>query len=197
MNKLLLLFGICVVAASCSTSKFDYQTAYRFKYQQQQEEEQHIYPQEPRYIPGQRRTGVPQEPALPAGRQDQGSQLQASLKPVAQISQSMPADNTLAGEEVSKSITPISKENFDAFSKTEKKAVRQQVKQDFKTLKKEYKKAENDAANQDIVFNKKMFIGVVIFAAGVLVAILASGPVGAIGIIVGIGLIAWGFIEQA
>ena len=73
------------------------------------------------------------------------------------------------------------------------------MKEEFKTLRTEVKKAKKEAEQNDITFNQKMYIGLVVLGAGILIAILASGAgaLGAVTIIVGIGLIAWGFIEQA
>jgi len=68
-------------------------------------------------------------------------------------------------------------------SKKELKAAKKELKRDLKHQNKK-------------ISNQKIWIGVVIGVAGILVSILASGSVGAIAIIVGIGFIAWGLIEQ-
>jgi hypothetical protein len=124
-------------------------------------------------------------------------QLEVNLKPVARGTHTAAADPGIINQDVNSHAAPITKESFDALSKTEKRTMRRQAKEDLKTLKMQVKKAKKEAAAKDVYFNKKMYIGLVIFAAGILIAILAHGPIGAIGIIVGIGLIAWGFIEQA
>lgn len=189
MNKLWLTLGICLILCSCSTSKFDYQTAYRFKYQQEQQERQHTGEQQ-----DQVQVLGPSLAEASDGTQEQvPEQLEVSLKPAAKVATSAYADQVVMDQ----GVAPMTKESFDALSKTEKRVIRQQAKEDLKSLKMQVKKAKQEAATKDVVFNKKMYIGLVIFAAGLLVAILASGPIGAIGIIVGIGLIAWGFIEQA
>ena len=72
----------------------------------------------------------------------------------------------------------------------EKKELHKVQKQLKKDLRREVKKEARQIKNQ------KIWIGVVIGVAGLLISILASGSIGAIAIIVGIGFIAWGLIEQ-
>jgi hypothetical protein len=74
--------------------------------------------------------------------------------------------------------------------KEEKRAQREVKKELLKEIK-EVKKADATKA-----MNQKIFIGIVIAGAGIVIAILASGGLGAVAIIVGVGLIAWGIIEQ-
>jgi 23S rRNA A1618 N6-methylase RlmF len=74
--------------------------------------------------------------------------------------------------------------------KEEKRAHKEVKKQLVKEIK-EVKKAKDSEA-----MNRKVYIGIIIAAAGIVIAILASGGVGAVAIIVGVGLIAWGLIEQ-
>ena len=123
----------------------------------------------------------------------------ASLKPVSETSNILPSDKALKemGKSNSKS-SLVTMESYQNASKAEQKAIRQQVKQEYKELKKQVKQAKKakEDATQDIAFNRKMMIGAIVLGAGILVAILASGAVGAVTIIVGIGLIAWGMIEQ-
>ena len=176
MKYLFFLLGGCLLISSCATSKFDYQTAYKFSYINQQ------------------------TPTLTADEQMQKlamvDQLTVSTKPVkSPVQVGLPDKIVIQSNAVASASNLM--ETYENASKAEKRVLRKQVKEDYKTLRKEYQKAKKEAAAKDIVFNKKMYIGLIVFAAGLLVAILASGPVGAIGIIVGIGLIAWGFIEQA
>ncbi|MEM7106912.1 MAG: DUF308 domain-containing protein [Bacteroidota bacterium] len=63
-----------------------------------------------------------------------------------------------------------------------------QVKKDIKALKKAKKNNSLD--------NKKVYAGIIIALAGIVVAILASGALGGLAIIVGVALIAWGLIEE-
>ena len=77
--------------------------------------------------------------------------------------------------------------------KEEKRAHKEVKKQLVKELK-EIKKVNDTEATK--AMNQKIFIGIVIAAAGIIIAILASGGLGAVAIIVGVGLIAWGIIEQ-
>ena len=169
MKHLLFLIGACLLISSCSTSKFDYQTAYKFSYRQYQQPQQ-------------------QEPVV--------EQLLVSRKLHSEATPVKLPDQILIQPEVKNSTANLF-ETYQNASKEEKRAIRKLVKQDYKTLRKEYKKAKKDSPNKEIVFNSKMYIGLVIFAAGLLIAILASGSFGAVTMIVGIGLLAWGFIEQA
>lgn len=162
----MLVLGICLLVWSCSTSKFDFNTAYKFS-------------------KIDRRVTPTLQSVNPV----------ASLKPTASTNETIPSDASLKTMVTEK--LPTISEQYKSASKSEKKAIRKQVKEEFKLLRQEVKKAKKEAAAKDVVFNKKMYIGVIILGAGILVAILASGPVGAVGIIVGIGLVAWGFIEQA
>ncbi len=165
-NVFLIVGGIFFVTA-CSTSKFDYNTAYKFSHYKYQKSEL-----------------APLEPL-------------ASLQPVQSIGSHMPSDKAIKALASSSETTTAFMKHYKQASKQEKKAIRQQVKEDYKSLRKEVKQARKDLATQDIHFNQKMYIGLVVLGAGILVAILASGAVGAVAIIVGIGLIAWGFIEQS
>ena len=165
-NVLLIVGGIFIVAA-CSTSKFDYNTAYKFSHYKYQKSEL-----------------APVEPL-------------ASIGPVHSIGSHMPSDKAIKALASSSGATTAFMEHYKNASKQEKKAIRQQVKEQYKSLRKEVKEAKKEAATKDVHFNKKMYIGLVVFGAGIIIAILASGAFGAVAIIVGIGLIAWGFIEQA
>ena len=175
MHNRFYIFAVCLFICSCSFSKFDYNTAYQFsQYNYQQKDLQ-------------------QKPT-------KDIHVLASLKPVVAPTVTMPTDQGL--QQISKPVTSSTasfKVYYENASKAEKKAIRKQVKEDYKTLRKEQQKAKKEAAAKDVVFNKKMYIGLVVFGAGLLIAILVSGggALGAVGMIVGIGLIAWGFIEQA
>jgi len=69
-------------------------------------------------------------------------------------------------------------------------------KKELKAAKKEFKKElKKDLKNRQVT-NQKIWIGIVVAVAGILVSILASGSIGAVAIIVGIGFIVWGLIEQ-
>lgn len=178
MKYLFFLLGAGLLTSSCTTSKFDYHTAYRFSYTNQQES------------------------AQPATQQKQKlvmvDQLLASTKPVSSSVQvGLPDKIDIQPNKVANTSNLM--ETYENASKAEKRAIRKQVKEDYKTLRKEYQQTKKEAAAKDVAFNKKMYIGLVVFGAGLLIAILVSGggALGAVGMIVGIGLIAWGFIEQA
>jgi len=164
---LLIVVGVIFISA-CSTSKFDYQTAYKFNHYNYQKTES------------------------------------ATVVPLVSIGPVQPTISHLHSDKVIKHLAARSSdatmtfvENYKNASKQEKKAIRQQVKEQYKTLRQEVKEAKKEATTKDVHFNQKMYIGLVVFGAGILIAILASGAFGAVAIIVGIGLIAWGFIEQA
>lgn len=164
---LLIVVGVIFITA-CSTSRFDYQTAYKFSHYNYEKSES------------------------------------AAVEPLASISPVLPIRYHLPADQAIKDLTAPSSdatanfvEHYKNASKQEKRAIRQQVKQEYKTLRREVKQAKMEATNKDVHFNQKMYIGLVVFGAGILIAILASGAFGAVAIIVGIGLIAWGFIEQA
>ena len=70
------------------------------------------------------------------------------------------------------------------------KAVKKQLIRELKDI----KKVNGQEATQ--AMNQKIFIGLVVAAAGIVVAILASPGLGSVAIIIGVGLIAWGIIEQ-
>ncbi len=165
----LLVAGL-LVFSSCSSSKFNYQSAYKFSHYQYQKT-------------------TPAKAPAPV----------ASLKPVQVPAQHMPSDQKLRElqqQQAEKAAGALAA-NYKTTSRAERKAMRKDIRQQFKKVRQNMKAAEKEARQQDVVFNKKMYIGLVVLLAGIVVAILASGEVGALAIIVGVALIAWGFIEQA
>ncbi len=78
--------------------------------------------------------------------------------------------------------------------KKEEKRARKEVKKQLVRELKDIKKVHGQEATN--AMNQKIFIGIVVAAAGIVVAILASGGLGSVAIIIGVGLIAWGIIEQ-
>ncbi len=168
MKSVLLIVGGLFLITACSTSKFDYQTAYRFSHNSYEKPESAVV-----------------EPL-------------ASISPELPVSVHLPADKAIKDLAAPSSDATVAfMEDYKNASRQEKKAIRQQVKEQYKTLRQEVKEAKKISTTQDIQFNKKMYIGLVVFGAGILIAILASGAFGAVAIIVGIGLVAWGFIEQS
>ena len=73
-------------------------------------------------------------------------------------------------------------------SSKEKKVLIKEVRKDIKELKKAQKKSS--------IENRKIYAGIIIALAGIVVAILVSGTIGGLGILVGVVLIAWGLIEE-
>lgn len=163
-----LLTCIVLFSSACSSSKFDYNTAYKFstyKYQKSSSLE------------------TPLEPI-------------ASLEPMTTPRSHIPSDRAIRQQTAERVISDF-QENYAKASKQEKKAMRKDIKAQLKQVRQDMKAAKKDSQQQDVHFNKKMYVGVVVLLAGIVVAILASGTVGALAIIVGVALIAWGFIEQA
>lgn len=77
------------------------------------------------------------------------------------------------------------KANISKMTKSEKRAVLKEAKKDIKALKKQSK-----------ITNEKIYWGVIIGLAGLVIAILASGSLGGLAILVGLILIIWGLVEQ-
>ncbi len=166
-NLFKLSILVLLVASACSTSKFDYKSAYKFSTYNYNKVEK---PQQVEPI--------------------------ASIAP--QISQNvaMPSDLALRQHSLEHTIADF-KASYAKATKAEKKQMRKDIKRQLKEVKRDMKQAEKEAKQNDVYFNKKMYVGLVVLLAGIVVAILASGPIGALAIIVGVALIAWGFIEQA
>lgn len=89
------------------------------------------------------------------------------------------------------------KEN-ETNQKTLEKQIRKEEKRAQKEVRKQLLTEIKDVKGTEAkeAMNQKVFIGIVIAAAGIIIAILASSGLGAVAIIVGVGLIAWGIIEQ-
>lgn len=87
----------------------------------------------------------------------------------------------------------------DLTSKEEKKILKKEKKQFVKEFTKELKtelKAKTSMKRSGFPPKQKIFVGAVVGIAGIVIAILASGSLGGLAIIVGVVLIAWGIIEQ-
>lgn len=162
-----VLLIIIVFTTACTSSKFDFKTAYKFD----------------RYQYHQKAEPLSIEPV-------------ASLKPILPPQNHLPPDQVIVERGIQQTVATF-KEQYQKASRQERKALRKEVKQQFKQVRKDLKVAQKEHQQKDVYFNKKMYIGLVVLLAGIVVAILASGPVGALAIIVGVALIAWGFIEQA
>lgn len=77
------------------------------------------------------------------------------------------------------------KANIAKMTTSEKRTVLKEAKKDIKALKKQSK-----------ISNQKIYYGIIIALAGIVVGILVSGPLGGLAILVGVVLIVWGLIEQ-
>lgn len=78
--------------------------------------------------------------------------------------------------------------NIAEMSKAEKRSLLKEVKRDLKEVKKIEKK--------EGISNRKIYIGIIIALAGLVLSILVSGSIGGLAILVGVILIVWGLIEQ-
>ncbi len=163
-----LLIGLILFSSACSSSKFDYNTAYKFSQQ------------------NYKKTVEPIAPIAPI----------ASLKPLVGPQKHLPADYSIRRQGTEHAIANF-KQEYAVATKAEKRAMRKDITKQLKKVRKDMKVAKKEATQKDVNFNKKMYVGFVVLLAGIVVAILASGPIGALAIIVGVALIAWGFIEQA
>ncbi|MDH3708747.1 MAG: DUF308 domain-containing protein [Cyclobacteriaceae bacterium] len=169
LSRNICLFMVTLaLASSCTSSKFDFKTAYKFDHYQYQK--------------------APKPQAAP--------EVVASIKPVLTPRQYLPSDLSIV-ERVAQQTVVKFQEQYQSASKQQRKVMRKEIKQQFKQVRKDLKVAKKEQQQKDVSFNKKMYIGLVLLLAGIVVAILASGSVGALVIIIGVGLIAWGFIEQA
>ena len=164
-TSILLLFFLIT---ACSTSKFDFKTAYKFSHNN--------------YQP------VPKPPAT--------LEPLASTTPMLIPREHVPSDWSIR-ERYAEAAAAKFAQQYQQASKQERKAMRKEIRQKLKQARKEVRISQYDDPQKTIYFNQKMFIGLVLFAAGVVIAILASGGLGALVIVVGVGLIAWGLIEQA
>ena len=196
MRIILSLLATLLVLSNCSTSKFDYQTAYKFSHYDykpgQTKVEDPISLEQQNQFQSQEREKLITGSVIPSRT---SLALLASTKPVTSPVPSIPSDINLSNFATTESAASMA-DQYKSASKQERKLIRKKVKLDFKSLRLQMKKAKKDATSQDVVFNRKMWIGAIILGAGILTAILASGEIGAIAIIVGIALLAWGLIEQ-
>jgi len=120
----------------------------------------------------------------------------ASIQPELSNTLILPSDMQLRQHAVEHMVADF-KQSYAGASKLEQKQMRKDIRKQLKEVKRDMKQAKKLAKQDDVYFNKKMYVGLVVLLAGIVVAILASGAVGALAIIVGVALIAWGFIEQA
>ena len=189
MRIILSLLATLLVLSNCSTGKFDYQTAYKFSHYDYKSGQTEV--EDPISLDQQNQFQSQEQEKVING----SVELLASIKPVTSPVPSIPSDINLSNYATAESAASMA-DQYKSASKQEKKLIRKKVKLDFKSLRQQMRIAKKDAANQDIVFNRKMWIGAIILGSGILIAILASGEIGAVAIIVGIALLAWGLIEQ-
>ncbi|MDN5213934.1 hypothetical protein QQ020_17800 [Fulvivirgaceae bacterium BMA12] len=173
-RSFLTIFGIGLFA--CSSSKFDYQSAYKFS---------HYNYQKPTPIDLNQSENAPVQ-ALASADPDFGP-----------VPVSRPRiDFVKAENEPVNNVDVSNKSSFSELTREEKKAFKQDIKRQLKKISQERKLAKKEAGKKAAQMNRKIYTGLIIAGAGIVVAILASGTVGGLAIIVGVALIAWGLIEQ-
>ena len=165
---LIIIFALGLFA--CSSSKFKYREAYKFSNYNYQKV---------------------QEPA------EENADL--NFEPLASASPDLgPAITTRSRITFPKATQPnsLSKPAPSKLTRKEKKAVKQNIRHQLKEVLKEQKVLRKEAKNKKTAMNRKVYSGLIIAGAGIVVAILVSGTIGGLAIIVGVALIAWGLIEE-
>ncbi len=171
-----ITFG-CLLFA-CSPSKFKYHQAYKFS--------QYNYQNDP-------------------SKNDKGTlgteasvALIASTRP--DLNPTMYGDKRLSLSKVDIALSADKEKSNIVVSRKLKREKRKAFKKDIKAKVKDYLKKRKEFRKQNKkkgkAMNRKIYTGLIIAGAGLVVAILASGTIGALAIIVGIALIAWGLIEE-
>ncbi len=191
MKRSLVFSGIIVVGLllllSCTTGKkFNYQTAYKFKYIQHQEEDEslpHILSQARTLIP----EGHPENP--PALKELHDPDLTASITPG--------INSTLNYKpELNRVLETESRERATDVQKADKKEVPGKIK-DIKRKNKKIRKRRKPSMYEDTHPALKGFIWVA-FGLGVILAAVILVPAEVISlilVIIGFGLVAFGFIK--
>ena len=88
------------------------------------------------------------------------------------------------------------KQSFSNLNKKEKKRFKKNLRLELKNTLKEHKALKKQAKNKKTAMNRKVYSGLIVAGAGLIVAILVSGTIGGLAIIIGVALIAWGLIEE-
>lgn len=178
MNTLVFRLPVIVFALglfACSSSKFKYREAYKFSnynYQTAQE-------------PAEENTDPNFEP-LASASPDLGPAITTRTQiTFPKATQATSPSKPVPSKQVSAKLT-----------RKDKKAVKQNIRHQLKEVLKERKVLRKEAKNKKTAMNRKVYSGLIIAGAGIVVAILVSGAIGGLAIIVGVALIAWGLIEE-
>ena len=161
---------------SCSSSKFKYQEAYKFS--------TYNYKKTPPQPAGQAIDGDFE----PIASTNPNLAPVLATRPLVTIPKVVPMTTT--------SEKAPSKQAATTLTKKEKKALRKDFRQQLKQALKDRKALKKEAKNKKTAMNRKVYSGLIIAGAGIIVAILVSGTLGGLAIIVGVALIAWGLIEE-
>ena len=170
---LVIVFAMGLFA--CSSSKFKYREAYKFSnynYQKAQE-------------PAEDNADLNFEPLASAS---------PDLGPAITTRSQITFPKTAQATSLSKPAPP--KQAPAKLTRKEKKVVKQNIRHQLKEVLKEQKILRKEAKNKKTAMNRKVYSGLIIAGAGIVVAILVSGTIGGLAIIVGVALIAWGLIEE-
>ena len=171
-RSFLTILGVGLFA--CSSQRLDYQSAYKFS---------HYNYQKP--TPGNQSENAPVH-ALASTNPD-----------FAPVPVSHPQITfTKAENDAIDRVDVAEKSSFTKLTREEKKAFKRDIKQQLRKISREQKLEKKEAKKKGAQMNRKIYTGLIIAGAGIVVAILASGAIGGLAIIVGVALIAWGLIEQ-
>lgn len=172
---LMIVLGFGLFA--CSSSKFNYQDAYKFSHPNYQSDQSTVASvEEAPFFEPLASTNPDLDPVI-------------TTRPVIVLHKTQATNAAVPA----KALTP---EAMSTLSSKERKAFKQNIRHELKQAIKAQKTLRKEAKNKKSAMNRKVYAGLIIAGAGLIIAILASGSLGALAIIVGVGLIAWGLIEQ-
>ena len=190
MKKSSIIFLAALFLGACASSKFNYKDAYKFSH--------YDYNKKAETETLADKQALVQEETKP--KSENSIDFSEAEQPLASTEDRVADEPTpeKAIQKLADKLETHQKAKKDPkvrLSKEEKKNFRKEVKQDFKEIKQQVKELKQEEA-KNVSMNQKVYIGIIIALAGLVIAILASTGIGALAIIVGVGLIAWGLIEQ-
>ena len=190
MKRIYIALLTSLFLGACASSKFNYKDAYKFSHYDYNKKSAtevvdntdiNLSEQSEKAFDPQK-VGIEEDPTT-ASIVDRPAEL-----PNAEASIQKLAEKVQAHKEAQKNPKV-------SLSKEDKRAFKKEVKRDFKDVKNQLKQLKQEEA-KNVSMNQKIYIGIIIAVAGLVIAILASTGIGALAIIVGVVLIAWGLIEQ-
>ena len=171
-RTLMIILGLGLFA--CSSSKFRYQDAYQFS--------NYNYQKSPP-VTGQDQYFEPLASTNPDFNPVTPPHPKLAI-PKMDVREAYPAEKL-----------PL-KQTKSKLTRKEKKAFKQNIRHQLKEVLKEKKALKKEAKNKKAAMNRKVYSGLIVAGAGLIVAILVSGTIGGLAIIIGVALIAWGLIEE-